>query len=130
MKKISLFSIIFILYTVSAISQQKGMRIDTLARLRTNILKVELSLDSTQMKQVYKLEKERLLMTDSIRRNGGGIITADRKQIVIKSMENYSNAMRKILSNKQWKAYVIADTKRSKRAQADKAKLKSKVTTL
>ncbi len=130
MKKISLFSIAFILLAGAAIGQQKGMQIDTLARLRTNILQVELSLDSTQMREVYALEKSRLLMTDSIRRNGREIVAADRKQIIEKTMADYDIAMRKILTNKQWKAYVVADEKRKNRAQADKAKLKSKVTTL
>jgi hypothetical protein len=130
MKKITLFTLFFILLAGVVISQPIGIQIDTLARIRTQMLQVELSLDSTQMKDVYKLERKRLLMTDSIRRNGRDIITADRKKITEKSMEDYSNSMRKILSNKQWKAYVIADGKRKNRAQADKAKLKSKVTTL
>jgi predicted phage gp36 major capsid-like protein len=130
MYKISLILLVFVLFANAINSQPTEMKVDTLAKSRSNFLKNELKLDDAQSRQVYEMERRRLTVTDSLQRFGRNMAQDDRKRVIEKMLDDYSTDMQKILTEEQWKTFTEGEAKRHNRALSDKARIRSKITPL
>lgn len=124
MFRISLFLATFFSFNSIGNCQQSLPNIDSIAKRHADLLKQHLDLNNSQYYAILKLEHRKLIIIDSIQKNGYQINVESRKLLIENMNSEYDRAMFDLLSHEQFIKYDAYLKIQKQRALSDRDKLK------